>query len=61
MKNNPKNYTIRKRRDCNRWELFVRSKGFPIFYGGLYKTKEEAEQAFKDKWLGNKIEVSNCV
>jgi hypothetical protein len=57
MKNNPKNYTIRKRRDCNRWELFIRSKGYPIFYGGLYKSEEEAKKAFDEKWLMHKVEV----
>lgn len=57
MKRNPKGYTIRKRNDCNRWELIVRGgKGWPTLYGGLYLTEKEALKAFGKNWLGKKME-----
>lgn len=47
----PKYYTIRKRKDCNRWELFINdTKGFGIMYGGLFATKEGAEQSAEKDW-----------
>lgn len=45
-----KGYTVRERRDCNRWELFMhpdRRLGLPMTYIGLYKTKGEAEEEGK--------------
>lgn len=54
MKKNPKNYTIRKRKDCDRWELIIRAGDWGKFYGGLYKTEKEALIVFQEKWLGVK-------
>jgi hypothetical protein len=48
---NPKYYSVRKRKDCDRWELQINDiKGLGILYGGLYKTKADALEAARDKW-----------
>lgn len=42
-----KGYTVRKKKDCARWELLIhpdRRLGLPMTYGGLYRTREEAER-----------------
>lgn len=43
-------WTIRKRKDCNRWELIVRDPVFGRFYGGLYASRKDALKAYKDNW-----------
>ena len=50
MKKKPQYYTIRKRKDCDRWELQIRGQGAGLVYGGLHKSKREAEQAARDVW-----------
>jgi hypothetical protein len=56
-----KGFTVRKRKDCNRFELLVhpvRKLGIPIFYGGLYKTRDEAEGA-GFRALGKNVRVED--
>lgn len=41
-----KGYTVRRRSDCDRWELIIHPDlrlGIPMTYGGLFRGKEEAE------------------
>lgn len=51
MKKNPKRYTIRKRKDCDRWEVIVRDPAFGQLYGGLHKTREDAIRWLKDNLI----------
>lgn len=52
MKKNPKGYTIRKRRDCARYELIVRDKAFGRYYGGLHTSLQAAEDHYRQAWVG---------
>lgn len=50
----PKRYTVRKRKDCNRYELQVRDSkppnGFGLRYGGLFKSREAALESARKDW-----------
>jgi hypothetical protein len=47
----PKYYSIRKRMDCNRYELVINdTKGFGQRYGGLFPTRKEAEESAEKDW-----------
>ena len=56
MKPIKKPYTIRKRKDCDRYELIVRNKDFKKFnlpnsiYAGLFKTEAEAINYYNKYW-----------
>lgn len=43
----PKYCYLRKRRDCERWELKVRYPGKVELYGGLHRSPEEALKVFE--------------
>lgn len=47
----PKYYSIRKRVDCDRYELIINdTKGLGQMYGGLFKTRELAEESAEKDW-----------
>lgn len=51
MSKTKKGFTVRKRKDCNRFELLihpVRKLGLKQFYGGLFNSQEEAEESGKE-------------
>lgn len=54
MMKEPKRVTIRKRKDCDRWELQIRDRkppeGMGLRYGGLFKSREAALESARKDW-----------
>ena len=47
----PKHYCIRERVDCKRYEVIIYDpKGFGRLYGGLFATRELAEESIVKDW-----------